>query len=253
MRLRLTHIITALIVLSALAVVSCSEEEQAPTAPGNRAPTRPYLPEPEDSTTYVRETLAVSWEGGDPDGDIVLYSVQVREGEALVFTGQTIYKTMDTGLFLLRNQTYTWRVISTDGLLITEGDWWTFFTPDYSNEPPYPPANPHPADGAVDVLTNGTVLTWSADDPDTDDVLTYTVFFGKTEDPEIVAAGLDETSYELTSLDYDTEYFWYVVVTDSHDESTAGPLWSFTTRPQPGGLLGRLRSLIGGLTSQLSR
>jgi hypothetical protein len=249
MRLKLSfHTIVILVLLAVVSamLVSCSDDDPAPTAPSNRAPEKPSLPEPEDSTTYVRETLAVSWEGGDPDGDLVLYSVQVREGEALVFTGQTIYKSMETGLFLLRSQTYTWRVIATDGLLITEGDWWTFFTPDYSNEPPYPPADPHPADGAVDVLTLGTVLTWSADDPDTDDVLTYTVFFGTDSDPPLAAGGLDETSWELPLLEYDTEYFWFVVVTDSRDESTAGPVWSFTTRSQPGGVFDWIISLFQG-------
>ena len=200
---------------------------------------------PEDSATYLREALFVSWESSDPDGDEVIYTVQVRENDDyIVFSSQTTFKSIETGLFLLRDTMYTWRVIASDGLANTEGDWWTFFTPEYTNEPPYPPSDPYPADGASDVQISSVHLNWSADDPDQDDTLTYTVYFGVTEDPDIIAAGLTETSYDLSLLDYDTEYFWYVVVTDSRDESTAGPPWSFTTRPQPGGVFGWIRSLF---------
>ena len=180
----------------------------------------------------------------------MIYTVQVRENDDyVVFAGQTLLKTMDTGLFLLRETMYTWRVIATDGLEITEGDWWTFFTPEWSNNPPYEPSDPTPTHGAVDIQVTGVHLSWSADDPDQNDVLTYTIFFGTNDDPELIAAGLTETSYALTPLDYDTEYFWYVVSTDSHDESTSGPIWTFTSRAKPGGLLARLAKLLGDLTN----
>ena len=99
---------------------------------------------------------------------------------------------------------YTWRVIATDGLESSESDWWTFFTPEWSNEPPYTPADPHPASEDFDVQTTGVHLTWSAGDPDQDDVLTYDVYFGTGIDPGLAASGLTETSYALPSLDYDT-------------------------------------------------
>lgn len=237
-------VIIAAAVFSAALFSSCGEDS-SPTSPGNAPPNNPHSPQPADSSEYTREYLTVSWESSDPDGDEVIYTVQVRENDDyIVFADQTLLKTMDTGLFLLRETMYTWRVIATDGLESSESEWWTFFTPEWSNNPPYEPSDPTPVDGAVDIQVTGVHLSWSADDPDQDDVLTYTIFFGTNDDPELIAAGLTETSYALTPLDYDTEYFWYVVSTDSHDESTSGPPWTFTTRAQPGGLLQRIGELL---------
>ena len=242
------NILSALAILSTGLLASCGDDA-SPLASGNSPPCVPYLPEPADSTDYVREYLEVSWECSDPGGDEVIYTVQVREDDDyIVYSGQTLLKTLDTELFLLRETMYTWRVIASDGLENSEGDWWTFFTPDYSNEPPDAPADPNPADGAIDVQTAGVYLTWSADDPDEDDVLTYDVYFGTNSDPELIATGLTETSYALPALEYDTVYFWRIVSTDSHDESTSGPTWTFTTRAQPGGLLARLSRVLGNLT-----
>jgi len=224
--------ILAILAAATAAIISC-DEETSPVVPGNSAPRSPSLPVPEDSSTYARETLAVSWECSDPDGDILVYSVQIREGDYIYSPGQTLYKSMDTGFFLQRNMTYNWRVLASDGLEVTEGDWWTFFTPDYANEPPYPPAGPTPADGATAIQVNGIHLSWTADDPDEADVLTFDVYFGTDEEPSLAAGGLTETSWALPALEYDTLYYWYVVATDSHDESTTGPLWSFATRPRP--------------------
>lgn len=226
---------------------SCSDDA-SPTAPGNRPPAAPSQPEPADDSEYVREYLSVAWECSDPDADDnVTYTVQVKEdGDYIVFSGQTLLKTMDTGLFLLRETTYTWSIIASDGVEITEGDWWTFYTPDYSNEPPDPPADPHPADHAVDIQINGVFLTWSADDPDDGDALTYNVYFDTVTDPALAATGLTETSYGLPTLDYDTVYFWRISSTDSHGETTFSPTWTFTTRAQPGGLFARLGRLLGG-------
>ncbi|MCK4549965.1 MAG: hypothetical protein KAU49_07335, partial [Candidatus Krumholzibacteria bacterium] len=193
MRSTLINIIAAIAVLSMALLTSCGEDA-SPIAPGNSPPQVPHLPEPADSSDYVREYLEISLECSDHDGDEVIYTVQVKEDDDyVVYSGHTLLKTMDTGLFLLRETMYTWRVIASDGLENSESDWWTFFTPDWSNEPPDEPTNPTPTAGAIDVQITGVHLTWSAEDTDQDDVLTYTVFFGTNDDPELIAAGLTET------------------------------------------------------------
>ena len=157
--------IRIVLVVLALALVSCSEDS-TPLAPANRPPVVPHSPEPADSTEYSGEILVVSWLGGDPDGDIVTYTVEVQEGDAVFAVGQTGYTTMDTGFFLERSTTYNWRVIATDDIDVTEGPWWTISTPEWTNEPPYPPSTPSPSDGNTGVQTINLNLTWSADDPD---------------------------------------------------------------------------------------
>jgi len=245
MRSTLRYIFAVTVLFPAALFVSCGEDA-SPISPGNSPPRTPYFPEPADSSESTSENLVVSWECSDPDGDLLLYIVQVKENDYdIVFAGQTTLKTMDTGHGLLRETMYTWRVIADDGLELSESDWWTFFTPAWSNEPPYQPGDPAPADEAVDIQVTGVHLSWSADDPDPDDTLTYDVYFGTDSDPERVATGLTETSYALPPLDYDTVYFWRVVSTDSHGESTLSPGWTFTTRAQPGGLFSRIGKLLG--------
>jgi hypothetical protein len=242
----LVNIVAVIAILSMGLLASCGDDA-SPIAPENSPPRVPHLLEPADSSDYTREYLTVSWECSDPDGDEVTYNVQLKENDDfVVYAGQTLLKTLDTGFGLLRNTMYTWRVVATDGLENSESDWWTFFTPDYSNEPPYPPADPSPTDGAINVQVAGVHLTWSANDPDEGDVLTYDLYFDTGTDPALVATGLTETSYALPTLDYDTVYFWRVSSTDSHGETTFSPTWTFTTRTQQGGLLARLGRLLGG-------
>lgn len=136
MQIKLKYIITVVVVVSAIPFASCGEDA-SPVSPGNSPPSVPHSPVPADSSEYTREHLTVSWECSDPDGDLLLYTVQVREiDDFIAFAGQTTLKTMDTNLFLLRETMYTWRVIANDGLELTESDWWTFFTPAWSNKPP---------------------------------------------------------------------------------------------------------------------
>ncbi len=247
MKSTLINILAVIAVLSMGLFASCGEDE-SPIAPENSPPRVPQLLEPADSSDYMRRTLTVSWECSDPDGDEVIYNFQLMEnGDIPAFASQTLLKTMDTGFVLEESKMYTWRIVATDGLTTSESAWWTFFTPVEFNEPPYPPADPGPADGAIDVQISGIHLTWSADDPDLDDVLTYNVYFDTVTDPALVATHLTETSWTLPALDYETVYFWRISSTDSHGEVTFSPTWTFTTRAQPGGLLARITRLLGSL------
>jgi hypothetical protein len=222
-------------VASSALFIYCGNDP-SPVSPGNSPPKAPHLPHPADGALYEREYLALSWECSDPDGDRVLYDVKVMEqGEVIVFWEWTYEKSMETDLALFRETAYTWTVTATDGLELSESAEWSFHTPAWSNEPPYAPSDPWPQDGAADIRTGGPDLTWSAGDPDTDDVLSFDLYFGTEDAPGRAAAGLDQTSYTLPVLDSGTTYFWRIVSTDSHGASTSGPVWSFTTRDRSSG------------------
>jgi hypothetical protein len=229
----------------ALAVLWTSCTDDSPTAPGNGAPRTPYSPSPADGAVYGRPTLDLSWKCSDPDGDILVYAVQVREHDVyVVFSATTENTEMETGLTLLRETLYTWRVSATDGLEVTHGPWWSFTTPEWSNLPPYPPADPIPADGAEGISLT-TTLFWVAGDPDQDDVLTFDVYLGTDADPPLAAAGRTQTSWAPPALEYSTGYYWRVVSKDSRGDSTSSAVWTFTTRDEPGGLLGRIGRWLG--------
>lgn len=96
------------------------------------------------------------------------------------------------------------------------------------------PENPHhpfPADGAS-VVQRVVDLSWLASDAD-DDSLTYSVYFGISEDPPLVKsswAGEYFDPYEVLGgpLAENTTYYWRIVVNDGLSW-ISGDYWSFTT------------------------
>jgi len=102
---------------------------------------------------------------------------------------------------------------------------------DSLNQAPAQPSNPTPPDNSTDQQLN-TQLSWSCTDPE-NDPLTYDVYFSTTNPPVLVFAGQTWTTYNPGTLDYSTTYYWKVVAHDDHSNATEGPVWSFTTEPQP--------------------
>jgi hypothetical protein len=96
------------------------------------------------------------------------------------------------------------------------------------NQPPNPPSNPNPPDGALDVSISA-ILSWYCSDPDGDE-LTYDVYFGTNSNPPLVSAGQSQNYYDPPgSMNENTQYFWKIVAEDEQGESSAGPVWTFTT------------------------
>lgn len=92
---------------------------------------------------------------------------------------------------------------------------------------PGAPSNPNPEDNAVDVIIEGD-LTWDFGA----DTETYDLWFGLTGAMTEVVTGANAGtagSYSYSNLDYETLYEWQVIAHNSTDETTNGPVWSFTT------------------------
>ncbi len=102
------------------------------------------------------------------------------------------------------------------------------------NTAPGVPVNVFPQDGTVDNEVNIT-LQWSGSDMDTDDELQYDLLLfnsDQTETTELLINSVD-TTYELTNLDFNTNYFWQVIVNDGSNEPVYSEVWSFSTQPIP--------------------
>jgi len=102
-----------------------------------------------------------------------------------------------------------------------------------STNPPNPPSNPSPADGAenqdVDVD-----LSWSCSDPD-GDPLTYDIYFGTSTPPALAIPNHPNPSYDPGPLYYDTTYYWKIVPIDSNGAKKQGQVWHFKTLAAPTG------------------
>ncbi|MCX6666593.1 MAG: right-handed parallel beta-helix repeat-containing protein [Euryarchaeota archaeon] len=103
------------------------------------------------------------------------------------------------------------------------------------NHPPYMPNTPSPSYYAEDVP--GSIdLSWTGGDPDNDTV-TYTVYFGEFDDssPCLIplVSSQDTTMYNTGALYYASTYYWKIIATDNHGDSTSGPFWYFNTTAHP--------------------
>jgi hypothetical protein len=94
-------------------------------------------------------------------------------------------------------------------------------------ESPAPATNPDPADGATNVSTTLT-LSWSAGAR----TESHDVYFG-TSSPPAFQENQAGTSFSPGTLEYDTTYYWRIDEVNSIG-TTAGTLWSFTTRSSEG-------------------
>ncbi len=88
----------------------------------------------------------------------------------------------------------------------------------------------YPENGSTGLSTSVN-LKWSAYDSNNLPI-TYSLYFGSSQNPPLVASNLSTTTYTVSNLNYSTTYYWYVTATNGY-ASTTGPLWSFTTQNEP--------------------
>jgi parallel beta-helix repeat protein len=100
-----------------------------------------------------------------------------------------------------------------------------------SNNAPYSPAGPQPADNAVRVTipSTGLILTWSGGDPDPLDTVTYDLYRGPSaENLSLLAFNITGATYKMTDLQRGLTYYWKVIARDNRGLQTEGPVWRFT-------------------------
>ena len=197
----------------------------------NHPPNTPASPTPTTGAVDQGVDVDLSWIGGDPDaGDTVTYTVYLEADNvmpSIVACGGITSLTCDPGA-LTRGAHYYWRVVATDDKgESTDGPVWDFYT--ITNNPPNTPNDPLPPDGAIGESID-VDLAWTGGDPDAGDVVTYTVYLDTSSPPgSQICEGTATTCDPPGSLTPNTPYYWQVVATDSFSESTAGPIWDFTT------------------------
>jgi uncharacterized protein (TIGR02145 family) len=98
---------------------------------------------------------------------------------------------------------------------------------EYINQPPSSPSTPQPPDGAVNQSIN-TTLAWTCSDLE-NDPLTFDIFFGTTNPPELALSGQSDLNYNPGALLNNSTYFWKIVAHDNQSNTTEGLVWSFTT------------------------
>lgn len=208
------------------------DDSESPEA--NVAPTVPTLTGPVDNKLCVDNTVSFQWDlSTDANKDVITYQIQVAKDNAFA----QIVKTSDvtannTSIALDKNTAYYWRVKATDskGLASTFSSTFKLYTTGEAviNHLPFSPELVQPAINSI-LNTTTASLKWKATDVDVADVLTYDVYFGKTNPPTAkVSENTSAISFDVT-LEPATEYFWKVVVKDNKGGETVGQIWKFKT------------------------
>ncbi len=193
-----------------------------------QAPAVPSNPTPADNALDQAPEQILAWSCSDPNNDPLTYNVYfgTDENPPLVAEGrsQTTYETER----LEYEQTYYWRITAEDDDgNATDGPVWSFTIDE--NQAPDAPSNPSPPDEATDQQLT-VILKWTGSDLYGDSLI-YDVYFGDTEDPEVVSLGQVDTSYAPAGLEHDSTYYWKIIAKDEGGLTAESPVWSFTARP----------------------
>lgn len=90
------------------------------------------------------------------------------------------------------------------------------------------PMNPIPENGATNQARTG-VLSWTCYDLDSD-TLTYDIFLGTTFPPPLIESGYTTQMYYPDILNFESTYYWKIIVRDNDGHVALSPPWSFSTR-----------------------
>ncbi|MCP4541473.1 MAG: DUF11 domain-containing protein, partial [Chloroflexi bacterium] len=93
----------------------------------NQAPYPPTHPIPVHGASDVAITQTLSWQGGDPDGDPVTYTIALGNSDPPPFITTTTL-TSHTPVSLVNSTSYYWGITATDGISIVVGPIWHFGT-----------------------------------------------------------------------------------------------------------------------------
>ena len=192
----------------------------------NDPPYEPSNPNPSNNSVAIDVSTTLSWTGGDPDGDIVTYTLYFGTNPDPPYVTQNIRTTSYNPGRMQYHTQYYWRIVTWDIYgADTSSPIWTFETAE--NNPPNIPSNPTPANGSTSVDI-GTSLSWSGGDPD-GDIVTYDIYLGTSSNPPIIKTNNPTTTFNPANLDSNTKYYWRIDAWDSYDNSTTGPVWTFET------------------------
>ena len=201
-------------------------------AESNNPPNAPSNPIPLNGAQDQSRNVDLFWNGGDPDGENVTYSVYLEANDPtpdiLVSEGFT-ETNYDPGT-LLANTQYYWRVVATDEHGATNaGLIWKFTTGNSTNHPPNIPFDPYPLNGSSGEDIN-IDLSWSGGDPD-GDFVTYDVYFEANDNTPDVLVSANQSSifYDPGTLAYSTHYYWQIIARDEQGTTTTGLIWDFIT------------------------
>jgi hypothetical protein len=223
----------------ALLFISCGgggSDGPTPTPePANTAPTVPSLVAPTNSLLCINNVVAFEWSAStDTENNPIVYQLQIAtDNQFAQIVSTSDVSTRTHSVTLDKGKAYYWRVKATDSKNASSAysGTFSFYTEGVAvaNHLPFLPELIQPE---INTTVTGTaaLLKWFASDVDVADVLTYDVYLGTANPPTVkVGENKTTTSFEASSLQPATIYYWRIVVKDNKGGETRGQVWSFRT------------------------
>lgn len=225
-----------IIAFAFILTISCSSDDAgggSGTTTPNTAPTAVgQLTYPSSDLLCIDNTINFLWSNStDADGDSITYRLTISLDRNLTNIVEQLTTTASNRTVVLQTGTaYYWNVVALDGedesepsltyAFYTEGD-------GISNYAPFAATINAPASEAI-VNAGTTTLDWTGSDVDTNDTLTYDVYFGDTATPVLLQTDHATSTFDVTTVAA-TTYYWRVDTKDNNGVKTIGQVWTFST------------------------
>lgn len=173
----------------------------------------------------TESTITFQWqEGANADS----YEVNVRNLDTNV--SSTINaNTNEATITLLKNTPYEWFVVSNNsGSDVTPSSAkWQFYNAGtgVENYAPFPADAVNPTRGQTIAAATSVALEWSGNDVD-NDIESFEVLFGTSNDPSISIATTSQSSTTATISSGQT-YYWRVITKDAAGNSSQSDIFNF--------------------------
>ncbi|RLF37088.1 MAG: hypothetical protein DRN08_00130, partial [Thermoplasmata archaeon] len=202
------------------------------TVTENYPPNKPLQPSGPTSghtgTEYTYSSITY-----DPNNDNISYWFDWGDGNNTGWmnwvpsgTEITISHTWNSGGY------YTIRVKARD-IYGAESEWSDPLTV-FINSDPHTPSHPYPPHRERG-LGKYVTLSWDGGDPNTNDTITYEIYFGRWLNPPKIdtityPANHERIEYTIGPLKRGTKYYWKIIAIDNHGATSEGPRWWFKTK-----------------------
>lgn len=219
------------LIMLIFSVSSCDSEGGSGPEETNSPPSVPVPTSPTNQALCEDPELLFSWTAStDPDGDDVLYQIEISTSLDFSNPEQTGKTQSTSKLFTLEKGTlYYWRVLAIDNknLASDYSEVFEFYTEGEAvqNYVPFRPSLNAPYKGSS-FSSNSVNLEWTGNDLDGDE-LTYDLYFGTSENPGLNQEGITEPSYIMNNLSSGT-YYWAIKAIDPSGNSSKSEIWNFT-------------------------
>lgn len=198
----------------------------------NTAPSVPALVAPANNLLCIDNAVVFQWNTAvDAESDAVSYLIQISKDVQFSTIDYTnSITTLNKTISLEKGMRYYWRVKAVDSKNLSSAysAVFQFYTEGTGmvNHLPFVPSLIKPELASV---TNAAsvVLEWAASDVDSNDQLTYDVYFGTTNPPTEKVASSQSLKTFTQSLNSAANYYWRVDVKDDKGGFTKGQVWNF--------------------------